>query len=194
MADNSGMTAAPLLHRLREETANDHAALEGALALLAPPLARERFVAALQGFHRFHAAWEPKVAALIDRPDLLAARTRLALIEADLAALDAAPADGPAPDLDALRGAAEGWGSLYVMEGSTLGGLVIAKALRDAPWAPAAGLAYFHAHGRETAAVWRETCAALEAAGETLDPERIVAGARATFASLGAAAAPSRAD
>ena len=88
-------------------------------------------MAVLQGFHRFHRAWEPMIVGLIDRPDLLAPRARLGAIERDLAALGAAPADGPAPDLTALVGAAEGWGSLYVMEGSTLGGLVIAKALQE---------------------------------------------------------------
>jgi heme oxygenase len=190
LVDKGGMSAAPLLQRLRDETAPDHAGLEDALGLLAQPLDHGRFVQALQGFHRFHAAWEPKVAVLIGRPDLLAPRARLALIERDLAALGAAPVDGATPDLDALQSAAEGWGSLYVMEGSTLGGMVIAKALRDAPWAPEGGLAYFDAHGRATASMWRETCAALELAGQDLDPDRVVQGARATFASLERIAPP----
>ena len=64
--------SAQLLDRLRSATRDAHGTLEGSLALLQPPLRRERFVEVLQGFLVFHRAWEPRVAALLDDDDLLA--------------------------------------------------------------------------------------------------------------------------
>ena len=180
----------PLLDRLRSATHDAHTALEDTLALLQPPLTRQRFVCALRGFLAFHRAWEPRAAAWID-PALVAPRSRVALIARDLQALGAPLSREPAEpvDLSFLSSASRAWGSLYVMEGSTLGGQVIAKALRGASWAPEGGLSYFNPYGRRTAAVWAEFRAALEAAAPSLDEDAAVQGARATFEALRTAVA-----
>lgn len=172
--------------RLRTATAAAHAALEDGLALLRPPLERARFIHALQGFHAFHTAWEPRVAALLgEAAAWLASRRRLALLERDLEALGARPDPGRRFDLGFLHDRASAWGSLYVVEGSTLGGQVIAKALRrGAAWAPAEGLAYFNPHGRETAAMWRGFCERLDREAPTLRLDAVVAGAEHTFEAL----------
>lgn len=171
-----------MLERLRSATQADHGALEDGLALLRAPLSHARFVQVLRGFHAFHSVWEPRVAGLIDDEPLLAPRRRLALLQRDLLALGAEPGAPVDFDLGFLRDESAAWGSLYVLEGSTLGGQVIAKALRrGAAWVPAQGLSYFNPHGRETAALWRGFCDALEAAAPRLDAEEVVRGARASF-------------
>ena len=172
--------ATPLLDLLRSTTRAAHTSLEDALALLQPPLSRSRFVRALQTFHAFHLAWEPRVEALTGDAPLLAPRHKLCALERDLAALGAPPAGGGF-DLGYLSTAAAAWGSLYVMEGSTLGGQFISKALRSAPWAPDGGLTYFNPYGRGTAAMWLQFRAALEARGRELDAALVVEGARTTF-------------
>jgi heme oxygenase (biliverdin-IX-beta and delta-forming) len=178
-------TPRSVLDRLRSATRSDHAALEDRLDLLRPPLSRARFAQALQIFHAFHAAWEPRVADLLADEALLAPRRRLHLLVADLQALGEAVQPYPPIPLAFLDGPAAAWGSLYVMEGSTLGGQLIAKALRDdASWVGPEGLSYFNPHGRRTAVMWRGFCAALEAQVAALDPDRMIAGARATFRTL----------
>ena len=181
-----------LLDRLRSATGDAHAALERALDLLQPPLRRERFASVLEGFLVFHRAWEPRVAALLDDDALLVPRRRVALIERDLEALGSqAPASGRrAFDLGYLQSASAAWGSLYVLEGSTLGGQVISKALRGAPWAPEGGLAYFNPFGRRTAAMWAMFRTALEASSPELDAEVAARGACATFQTLQTGLAP----
>jgi heme oxygenase (biliverdin-IX-beta and delta-forming) len=171
-----------MLERLRSATRADHAALEDELGLLRPPLSRTRFIHVLQGFRAFHAAWEPRVAGLIGEEALLGPRGRLGHLDGDLARLGAGPGGAAPFDLDVLQGPSRAWGSLYVMEGSTLGGQVISEALRrEARWAPPEGLRYFDPYGRQTGAMWRTFRQALEAHAARLEPEEVVEGARATF-------------
>jgi heme oxygenase (biliverdin-IX-beta and delta-forming) len=174
-----------IIAHLRSATAADHVRLEAALQLLAPPLSRARFVAALRGFHAFHSAWEPEVVRLLGQPDWLAPRRKLALLDDDLAGLSATPLREPvAVDLDFLTNAAAAWGSLYVMEGASLGGQVISRALQGVDWAPAAGLAYFNPYGVRTGAMWATFRRLLAAAAADLDPGAVASAARATFATV----------
>ena len=178
----SSQTVTPLLDLLRSTTRTAHANLEARLALLQPPLSRARFVGVLRAFYCFHLVWEPRVEALADDGRILAPRRKLASLKRDLDVLQAAPAPAPQDgslDLAFLRTPAEAWGSLYVMEGATLGGQVISKALRSAEWAPEGGLHYFNPYGRRTAAMWAQFRNALEA--RDLDAAAVAHGARSTF-------------
>lgn len=173
----------PSLHaRLRAATAFAHRLLEDEIDLLHEPLQRERFVHALIGFHGFHCVWEPAVAPLL--PPGVAPRPRRPLIEDDLRRLGLSREciDAIVPCLPAAALGADpetALGSLYVLEGSTLGGRVIARELAHAPWCPAEGLRYFDPYGHDVGARWRHTLAVLAAARG--DPDRIVAGALRTF-------------
>ena len=180
---SAGGVATPLLDRLRSDTHDAHKALENALLLLQQPLRRERFVRVLGGFLAFHRVWEPKMSALIKPQALVTPRLRIALIERDLQALGARDWDsqGPSFDLGFLQSPSAAWGSLYVMEGSTLGGRVISKALRDAPWAPLNGLAYFNPYGARTAQMWAGFRNALQATAPSLEADCVSTAARATF-------------
>lgn len=175
--------------RLREATADAHAQLESLLGLLDSPMSYTRFVAVLMRFHGFHRAWEPALARALQDEAFTAPRQRLALIEHDLRALDIDDLDIEAlpvvPEAAQLCRTLEGaLGSLYVMEGSTLGGRVITRRLlADADWCPAEGLLYFHPYGDLTGERWRQTLALLS----TVPPQRqqaVVDGALATFALL----------
>jgi heme oxygenase len=175
-----GLTA-----ELRARTAAEHQGLEAALDMLTLVREPERLRTLLERFYGFHAVWEPAIAAspvaafAADRGRLACLRTDLVglgLSEADLAAL---PRCRPAA---ALAGtSARAIGSLYVMEGSTLGGQVISRALKDAG---RESLAYFNPYGRETGARWRAFAAWAEDAAAGEDRETAVASAEATFALL----------
>lgn len=168
--------------RLRAETAAAHEGLERALDLLRPSLDRDRFTAVLVRFHGFHRAWEPALARSL--PAAVMPSPRLPLIEQDLGALglgaDSIAAIPPCVQAASLAVHADtALGSVYVLEGSTLGGRVIARHFAQAPWWPLTGLHYFDPYGDGTAARWRQTLAQLAAAGGK--PDRIVAGAVRTF-------------
>lgn len=183
------MRPARSLHgRLREATGACHAVLEHALGLLRPSCGAAHFRALLGRFHGFHRAWEPALANALGDDDFLRRRQREPLLRADLRALGL-----PAADIDALpacaaaaalcRTPAAALGSLYVLEGSTLGGQQISRHLAQASWAPPGGLRYFDPHRAATGQRWRETLTRLEATPGAWHPA-LIDGAVATFGLL----------
>lgn len=141
-----------LLPALRRATADLHARTEQhplVGALLSPALQTEQLAWLLCGFREFYALLEPKLSAglpssLLDRGYCY--QPRLPLLTADIADLvDKPPAvsglcrDIPLPALN------NPLGILYVVEGATQGGRVIAPALRASlALGPARGARYFH--------------------------------------------------
>jgi heme oxygenase len=75
-------------------------------------------------------------------------------------------------------------GSLYVLEGSTLGGQIISRGLAGAPWLPAEGLGYFDPYGVATGTMWRQFRIWAETVSTTSGTPAIIAGAVATFDTL----------
>lgn len=175
----------PTLHaRLREATRTAHRRLEAALDILAVPIAADRIVGLLEGFHGFHAAWEPALQGRVPDP-LLAPRLKLPLLKHDLRCLGVAeqrllalPRCEPAAGLCASQ--PEAAGTLYVMEGSTLGGRIISRSLQAASWHPAQRLRYWNPYGDDTGRRWSETLAYLESLAPA-DSDAVVNAAITTF-------------
>lgn len=121
------------------------------------------YAGVLQVFDAFLAAWEPAVvAALPSRWHAwLGARSRRPFLERDLASLGITPMDAGAR-VPALPSAAAAWGSVYVMEGSALGGQFITRSLAEAGLHPHRGAAYFHGWGERTGPMWRDCRTILE--------------------------------
>lgn len=175
--------------RLRRETAEAHAELEGALDLLGRVADRQGFVRVLERFLGFHIIWER---AIRERPILRSfyePRCRLPHLRRDLAALGLTNAEQAAlPECAAaaalIEGEAEAVGSIYVMEGSTLGGQVIGRALAGAGWVPPGGLTYFDPYPGRTGEMWRRFGAWAEACTAADQHAAAAAGANRTFGLL----------
>ena len=141
--------------------------LDNALDLMDPALDLERYRTLLCRLHAFHHAAEHSLARWLP-PELLVGRSKLAALRHDLArtglpgpTIDELPA---MPDRPEAGNRAAAFGLFYVVEGSTLGGTVIAKRLRDNANIPQAAITYFEIYGAETGSRWKAACAALEAA------------------------------
>lgn len=159
---NPQASAAPgeqLLSELRAATRPHHDRIEQLLAL-GQPMALPRYGAIIGGFHSFLAGWEPQLRrAMPERlHGWLADRGRAAFAADDLAFLGrAVPSSAQAPDCLPEPSMAAAFGSMYVIEGSALGGQVITPWLkRDLGLEPGRGASYFHGHGRRTGEMWRE--------------------------------------
>jgi len=177
-----------VLRRLRTETAAEHQAVEDALDLLDPELTLDRLVTALTRMHGFWQAAEagldawagahPADTAEVD----WAARRRAHLFAADLAALGAGPA-GALPALPPVADTDEALGRLYVLEGSTLGGVFIDRHLAGLPQLADAGrLSCFSPYGERTGVMWHAFRTVTRARVE--DADRLVGAARETFGTL----------
>jgi heme oxygenase len=188
------MRASPIHRRLRVETAELHQALDGRLDLTAAGLRLDRYRAVLRMFYGFYAALEPalaRLAASCGAPGF-PLRARASWISRDLEALGAAPADVDAlarcEDLPRLSRREHLAGSLYVVEGATLGGAIIARAVAShLGLTPARGSGFFAGDGDGDArgSRWRAVLRWLdEVAIDARSGDEIVAAARETFAAL----------
>ncbi len=117
----------------------------------------------------------------------LHARLKAPLLAEDLRCLGVDPGQVPdCGDLPALSALPEALGCLYVLEGSTLGGQVLSRHVREAmDIVPGRGGSFFASDGRDVGAMWRAFRAALEA-GCPGEAEMLRAGEVAvrTFASF----------
>lgn len=180
-----------VLPELRAATRGQHDRIERLLALEAP-MPRARYAAILVGFQRFLTAWEAELREAMP-PRLhgwLAARGRLGFVAQDLAYLrqdlprlpeHAIPRCLPASSVPAA------FGSLYVIEGSALGGQVITPRLkRDLGLEPGCGASYFHGFGDLTGGMWREfrLRAAEEIGADPIRRREACAAAEQTFEAL----------
>jgi heme oxygenase len=114
------------------------------------------------------------------------ARRKAPLLLADLLAVGR-PADRPdavAP-LPVVASADDALGVLYVLEGATLGGTLIARQARmRLGVTPATGGAFFAAYGAATAARWRAFATVLETATAGVPSPATLAAATACFTGL----------
>lgn len=185
-------TTGDLLRLLRTGTSTEHEDVERTLDLLDPALSRSRLTDVLIRMHGFWraaeagleqwAAHHPGDAAAVSWPR----RRRAGLFADDLRVLGAAPGSAT-PGLPALAGTDEALGRLYVLEGATLGGIVIDRHLAGLPQLAGTRLRSFSPHGDRTGAMWhafQRTARHHVAAGG--DADAMVASARETFRALAA--------
>lgn len=183
----------PRLAMLRARTRAAHAAIESVPALgrlLAPDLTVAEYIAVLDAMHGFHRAFEPGIAeALRDVPGARAVlgQSRLPALAADLDWFGVAPSPG-LPAVPRLRSAAAGIGALYVVEGSILGGRVIARYLGvSLDVRSAEGASYYGGLSADAArARWQMLCDLVETgcADGAEANEAMAEAACATFDSL----------
>lgn len=180
-----------LLARVREATATLHRDLEAVLDISAQVQTRTQYEALLQRFHAFYAPWEAGLLKYGEWEELslsLPKRMRVPRLEQDLAALEHQPFEKRAEthELPNLATFARALGSLYVLEGSTLGGQVLTRHF-EAMGIPSEGLHFFRSHGQEVGRFWKEFCGALNRYGEQASEQEkteVEQGACDSFAAL----------
>jgi heme oxygenase len=175
-----------ILARLKSETARLHARAEELMPTLDELVVADHYAACVRSMHGFHAAWEPAIWATPGVADVIAEareRRKLPLLAADLAALRLTPAL-PAR-FDAELTCATALGALYVLEGASLGGQVIARHLRSNVRGDTPSMRYFTSYGERTGAMWKSFGSALSGWSVTaaLD-DAVVAGAIDCFEAL----------
>ncbi len=180
-----------LLSRLKNETAECHTRLENALDLMRPEWPREEYVALLEGFYGYVAPWEDAAAAFMPARlrDFFEGRRKASLLASDLALLtgdtNRANRVTKVEQLPAMDSIGRVFGSMYVMEGSTLGGRFIAPHVATLFGLQSGfGNAYFEGYGLRTGSMWN---AFRETASANVPPEQYdeaVDAAIATFDGL----------
>ena len=178
-----------VLDRLRQETRPAHEEIERAVNLEVRLSSRERYTDLIARFYGFYAIWEPQAEASVADPSFFDSRRKLALLVRDLkalgmddeqiASLPLCRDPGPMPSRAAVLG------SMYVVEGSTLGGTLISRQVETCLGLTATtGCAYFRSYGPAVGRMWRSFRAYLNGALMPHEHDAAVASANRTFACM----------
>jgi heme oxygenase len=175
-----------LLQRLKIETAKAHDRIEEAFDLEAVTRSTCAYRRLLGRLYGFHAVWEPLAEVALADPEFFRQRRKATLLKTDLHNLGmGSDRIGGLPLCDptvTMRTPAEAWGSMYVVEGATLGGVLIARHVeRRLGLSRDNGCLYFRCYGADVRPMWVSFGARLLARCGPVDQDAVVAAARRTF-------------
>jgi heme oxygenase len=176
------------IQKLRQETETDHLAVESSVPLMHEGLNPAQYIQCLQQMYGVVAAWEERAAEIAPEwlQPTLTARRRKHLLEQDLAWFGVTVHDAGRPTLPEMNDLPSLFGTMYVMEGSTLGGQLIARHVEKAlHLSEGRGNAYFRGHVNQTGGMWKEFCEMLKLRIPDDQTEAVVLSAKAMFATFG---------
>ncbi|MGO0629461.1 biliverdin-producing heme oxygenase [Pseudomonas sp. SAR267] len=148
-------TPSPLLLALRQGTRDCHKLLEARLPFFSPSFDSADYRRLLQAYYGFHFPLEHRLSDYQGRerhkaPTLARDLLALGLSEADIGALPLCQA------LPAIHDEASALGVMYVLEGSTLGGQVLKRAMAERLGiGHDSGAAFLDVYGERTGSYWR---------------------------------------
>ncbi|MFT3926664.1 MAG: biliverdin-producing heme oxygenase [Myxococcales bacterium] len=169
-----------MLEQLRETTRGQHEALDQSVVPPGEALTRERYAALLLGSFAVLRVLEERLERWFHA---FSAPSRKQCLELDLSDLDVAVAVPTVlvPEVGSLAAA---FGCAYVVEGSALGGLVMARSLRSAFGPELRALRYLTLRAEDTGKHFRSFCRELDAWGTGATPaerDQACTAASATF-------------
>lgn len=181
-----------ILGKLKEATKEQHDALENVVDVMNRMFTRDDYKELLTKFYSFYVAIEPKlpVDELRSHGFNVDERRKLPLLERDLDTLgilesvrESNGTQASVPELDTV---AKAFGSIYVMEGATLGGQVITRHLaQHLGLTPESGGSFFNSYGKMVGPMWKQFGEAITAFAEKANADdEIVETARQTFDSF----------
>ncbi|MFL6464157.1 MAG: biliverdin-producing heme oxygenase, partial [Bryobacteraceae bacterium] len=177
------------MRRLKQETLGQHESLEQHLQLLRQEMSLQDYRNLLEKLYGFYASWEQRAAPFLDRvlPGFFSDRRKTPLLVRDLLYLGSEPAAlRECPNLPATDSLLPLLGSLYVLEGATLGGQILTRHfVRQFNLSSHQGCSFFAGYGVDTGCRWRDFCKLLISHSSPEHDTVIVQSAIQTFCCFG---------
>lgn len=177
-----------IMTTLKEGTAEEHRRVERNLDhCTSPDVTLADYTGLLERMYGFYAVWEPDMEkALNGRLGFYPERAKLQMLEDDLQRLGHTAKTInhlPRADLYPVSTALPSClGALYVIEGSTLGGMLLSAHFNKVLGiTPAEGGRFFAGYGRQTAAKWKVFGATLRRCIDEQNADAAVSSARDMF-------------
>lgn len=180
-----------IMHKLKMGTAAQHSAVEAvsfSARIMSGELTLPEYTGLITGNYITHHYLEEKLRTFIadDHPLNPGSREKLGHLLLDLQALgidkseiDLSEAAAHAPAIDTLP---QALGCMYVMEGATLGGNIMLKALSKHPLLAGIPKHYYGCYGENTGTMWRSFTDFMSAASfDEREETDVLLGARTTF-------------
>jgi len=178
-----------LLEKIKQLTAQNHTAMENS-NLMKPIIDRELSLESYQNilikFYGFFQPLENSINRFSDihnyLPDFETRRKSSAIMD-DLHKLGCIDEISLCKDLPEIKTSSQALGCLYVMEGSTLGGRIISRIIKETLLLDnGSGASFFSGYGEETGKKWKLFCEALTDYSTTVnDDGTIIDAANETF-------------
>lgn len=175
-----------LIDKLREATQHRHKELDDAImSYLKNIYSTDDYVQLLIAFYGYFKPVYDKIDAHLDisrLPDYNTRRKPDSILQNLISLHHNEKVENIASQIPAISDNASAFGALYVMEGSTLGGLIIKKMLSDALPLSDTQLSFFAGYGKQTRERWNHFVQALN--GFTVVPaeeQAAITSANATF-------------
>jgi heme oxygenase (biliverdin-IX-beta and delta-forming) len=170
-----------ILSALKEGTWPQHEKLEKELNLLRPDLTLDDYVELLK---RFYGLYKPLEEAI----EIPQTRVKTAHLEADLRHFNVDPQSIElSHNLPDIKTKSQYYGLRYVLEGSTLGGLVLTKHFKEVfHISPDSGCFFFSGYGKDTMMMWKQFQEELVrfSESENYDEQDLIKSAQDTFECL----------
>lgn len=171
----------PIMARLKSATRLEHQALEKQVYLTFCSTHAWYYRSILAAFLGFLEPVERLLCAVDGLSKVLPdvrTRMRAALLQRDLLLLGLSAAEiydlRRCPELPAIHSVAQALGCLYVLEGSTLGGQIIVRRIREADVIDPMACSYFLSHGDRVGFMWTRFASAVETYAATHSDARDV--------------------
>lgn len=179
-----------LSEKLKETTKTAHQSVETMLIGNIKTIAtKQQYAALLSAFYSYFAAMENAMNGQVDLsllPDYYQRRKAHSLAD-DLKQLGAKlPVLATKTDIPTINNHLQALGALYVTEGSTLGGKIIAKMIgRQLSLTDMSGLSFFNSYGEQTYRMWQTFTNAINQPLLPQEEAIVIQSANATFLQLG---------
>jgi heme oxygenase (biliverdin-IX-beta and delta-forming) len=179
-----------ILTKLKEATKTRHQSLETKVDLMNQIQDLSSYEKLLRSFYGFYMPVEPQIFKLFQEKEIefdYTERLKVSLLENDLKILNGGDFEigklEICKNLPEINSFAQSLGSMYVLEGATLGGQIIGRHLRDNLGLTAEnGASFFNSYGGNVGTMWKDFGIMATKQAEILnDDEVITAAAQSTF-------------
>ena len=184
---------ATLLDALRAETRRAHHTLDSRIGISETGFSRAHYVALLRATLAVTLALEPplrqRLPPPLDWPGPAADQGGSERVERlchDLVALDASADIAPLADVPAIATPAAAVGAAYVLQGSMLGGAVIARIVHNQPCMSSQQTTYLRLYGDNLGRMWRDFTDRVNAFGRQQPPAEWTVATHAAVATFSA--------
>jgi heme oxygenase len=168
--------------QLKDSTQPSHQALEKKMVSLVRKIrTRQDYVKFLKLMYGYYSALEKRVQEYVSEREIGKRRKAERLLE-DINYFESTGTPALCNELPPIRSHAEALGAMYVMEGSTQDGKIIAEMIEDqAGINGPSGFSFFNGYGEETGKMWEEFKAFLNRPIDEMEKLNLIRTANRTF-------------
>jgi heme oxygenase len=168
--------------QLKDSTQASHQALEKRMvAVIKNIRTRQDYVNFLKLMYGYYSALERRVQEYVSEMEIGKRRKAERLLE-DISYFESTSTPDLCKELPPISSHAEALGAMYVMEGSTMGGKIIARMIEgQAGINGPSGFSFFNGYGEETGKMWEEFKLFLNRPHDEIEKLNLILTANRTF-------------